>query len=134
MADLANIAAGLKTRLATITGLRALDKIPGNITAPCAWPQPVSEEYDDTFEGDTTILFRVVIAAGAISDIERAQTVLMGYLAPSGTGSIKAAIEADITLSGSVDSCRVLRWHDYGLLEMGALQFVGALLDVEVFV
>lgn len=132
--DLAALCTGIQTRLATISGLHALDRIPGSITAPCAWPQPVSGEYDESFEGEQALTVRIVIAAGGVADIGQAQTLLMAYLAESGAKSIKAAIEGDATLGGTVDGCRVTGWHDYGMLQMGALQFLGCLFDLEVWI
>jgi hypothetical protein len=132
--DLAAVCTGIKTRLATISGLNALDRIPGSITAPCAWPQPTSGEYDESFEGEQGLTFKIVVAAGGVADIAQAQTLLMAYVAESGAKSIKAAIEADATLGGKVDGCRVERWRDYGMLQMGNLQFVGVVFDLEVWV
>lgn len=99
---------GLKTRLATITGLRTYDIVPDGIAPPAAVVGLLSLDFDMSMQryldhGDIEIL----VIVGRMSE-RAAQDKLDAYLAGSGTSSIKAAIEADTTLGGSVQTCRVI--------------------------
>lgn len=99
---------GLKTRLATITGLRTYDIIPDGLALPAAVVGLLSLDFDMSMQrnldsGD----IEVMVIVGRMSE-RAAQDKLDAYLAGSGSGSIKAAIEGDTTLGGSVQTCRVL--------------------------
>jgi len=99
---------GLKTALATITGLRTYDIIPDGIAPPAAVVGLLSLDFDMSMQryldhGD----IEVMVIVGRMSE-RAAQDKLDAYLAGSGSGSVKAAIEADTTLGGSVQTCRVL--------------------------
>ncbi len=98
---------GLKTRLQTITGLRAYDLIPDTVVPPCA----VVGQLDFTFDinnarGLDQAQVDVLVIVQRFS--ERAgQDKLDAYLAGSGSSSIKTAIEGDRTLGGTVNTLRV---------------------------
>jgi hypothetical protein len=99
---------GLKTRLQTITGLRAFDLIPEVPTPPCA----IVGQLDFTFDIDNArgldqanVDIYVIVQR---FDARSGQDKLDAYLAGSGAGSIKAALEGDRTLGGAVQTLRVL--------------------------
>lgn len=98
---------GLKTQLQAIEGLRVYDLIPDLVTPPCA----IVGQLDFTFDinnarGLDQAQCDVFVIVQRFS--ERAgQDKLDAYLAGSGTSSIKAAIESDRTLGGTVDTLRV---------------------------
>lgn len=73
--------------------------------------------------GVTDIYFRVVIRCQRAT-AKDAQDALDAYLWPTGASSIVAAIEADPTLSGTVDDVQFLRVQNYGIAEgtQGAFQ------------
>ena len=98
---------GLKTQLQAIEGLRVYDLIPDLVTPPCA----IVGQLDFTFDinnarGLDQAQCDVFVIVQRFS--ERAgQDKLDAYLSGSGTSSIKAAIESDRTLGGTVDTLRV---------------------------
>ena len=98
---------GLKTRLQTITGLRAYDLIPDTVVPPCAVVGQLDFTFDiDNARGLDQAQVDVLVIVQRFS--ERAgQDKLDGYLAGSGASSIKAAIEGDRTLGGTVNTLRV---------------------------
>jgi hypothetical protein len=103
-----NVRDGLKTRLATITGLRTYDIVPDGIAPPAAVVGLLSLDFDMSMQryldhGGIEIL----VIVGRMSE-RAAQDKLDAYLSGSGASSIKAAIEGDTTLGGSVQTCRVL--------------------------
>jgi hypothetical protein len=98
---------GLKTRLQTITGLRAYDLIPDTVVPPCSVVGQLDFTFDiDNARGLDQAQVDVLVIVQRFS--ERAgQDKLDGYLAGSGASSIKAAIEGDRTLGGTVNTLRV---------------------------
>ena len=103
-----NVRAGLKTRLATITGLRVWDSIPDQVTPPGA----VVGQLDFTFDIDNARGLDIanvdVYVIVQRFDARSSQNQLDDYLG-SGAKSIKTAIEADRTLGGAVNTLRVTR-------------------------
>ena len=98
---------GLKTNLQTITGLRAYDLIPDTVVPPCAVIGQLDFTFDiDNARGLDQAQDDVLVIVQRFS--ERAgQDKLDAYLAGSGSTSIKAAIESDRTLGGTVNTLRV---------------------------
>ncbi len=98
---------GLKTRLQTITGLRAYDLIPDTVVPPCAVVGQLDFTFDiDNARGLDQAQVDVLVIVQRFS--ERAgQDKLDAYLAGSGSSSIKTAIEGDRTLGGTVNTLRV---------------------------
>jgi len=97
----------LKTRLETISGLRAYDLIPDVVTPPAAIVGQLDFTFDiDNARGLDQAQVDVLVIVQRFS--ERAgQNALDTYLAGSGANSIKAALEGDRTLSGAVNTLRV---------------------------
>lgn len=107
LATLAQIRAGLNTRLATITGLQTYAYRPGVPTAPCAFVNGVRDvEYHQTMQtGLVTWPMSVWVLVSAAPPSAEAQADLDEYISPTGTNSIKTAIEGGVTgqtLSGIV--------------------------------
>jgi len=98
---------GLKTRLQTITGLRAYDLVPDAVVPPCAVVGQLDFTIDiDNARGLDQAQVDVLVIVQRFS--ERAgQDKLDAYLAGSGSSSIKTAIEGDRTLGGTVNTLRV---------------------------
>lgn len=99
---------GLKTRLETITGMRAYDVIPDTPVAPCAIIGFLDMTFDSTFArgmDEATVEIDVLVQRFASRS---GQDKLDGLLAGSGAGSVKAAIEGDKTLGGKVQTLRVI--------------------------
>lgn len=106
--NVTNVRAGLKTRLATISGLRVWDSIPDQVTPPGA----VVGQLDFTFDIDNARGLDIanvdVYVIVQRFDARSSQNQLNDYLG-SGAKSIKTAIEADRTLGGAVNTLRVTR-------------------------
>lgn len=97
----------LKTSLETISGLRAFDLIPDVITPPAAIVGQLDFTFDiDNARGLDQAQVDVLVIVQRFSE-RSGQDLLDAYLAGSGAGSIKAAIEGDRTLGGAVNTLRV---------------------------
>lgn len=106
-ATVSQVSAGLKTRLATITGLRTFDYVPDQINPPLAIASLDTISFHNSMaNGDPEMEFLITVVLGRIN--ERTATAnLDGYTSPTGASSIRAAIEADRTLGGVANTCIV---------------------------
>ena len=134
---LEDITLALKLRLATISGLRANAVEPAAPNPPAAWPflrQPAAT-YDQDFDGSMTWFFSIYVVVGAASDAH-AQANLMPYLAPTGTKSIKAALEGGTLVDAGgnrvADYAVVRSIESVGSFEIAGARMIGAVLVCEV--
>lgn len=124
----------IKARLATISGLRTHDTIPGTIMAPAAIVMPGDPliEFDDAFgRGGDTLNF-VVLLLVQYADIRIAQDSLDAYLATSGAASVKAAVDG--TLGDTVSDAVVTAVRNYGVQDYNGVEYLGAEFPVRVMV
>lgn len=102
------VRANLKTALAPLVG-RVFDYVPDQVPTPCAVIGNVTITFDEAQnrgldQGEVDVL--VIVSR---MNERGAQDKLDGYLAGTGAGSVKAALEADRTLSGALATLRVIR-------------------------
>lgn len=102
----------LKTALQSINGLRVFDYVPDSTNIPTnnafAIVGQLNMNYDYTLNrGFDSATCQVIVVVGRMSE-RNGQERLDGLLASSGSTSIKTAIEADKTLSGAVQTLRVV--------------------------
>ena len=113
LATLAQIRSGLNTRLATISGLQTYAYQPADPPYPCAYVASVGET---TYHGSQQSGYmmwpvRVHVLVSQAPPAPESQADLDEFISPTGTNSIKAAIEgsgASQTLSGIVADCVVM--------------------------
>jgi hypothetical protein len=126
MASISELRAGIKTNLATISGLRTSDYQPDSINPPVAIVFPVSLNYDETFHrGMQTYTFAVQVIVGRVSE-RTGQSTIDSYCSSTGTNSIKLAIESDKTLAGKAFDLRVTDMRNYGELIVGEVNYLSA--------
>lgn len=136
--DVEAIHEGLATAAGTVAGLRSYASLPGSINPPVFAPTEFELNYNKTFKtasaaGMSEILFTCGLFT-SIGDDPTGRKALMGFLAPSGSGSVKAALESDRTLSGVAKTLLVERVRGaYRLYEIGGVEYLGAMLDVRVW-
>ena len=98
----------LKSNLQTITNMRVYDTIPDIVTPPCAVVGQLDFTFDiDNQRGLDQASVDVFVIVQRISE-RTGQDKLDNFLAGSGNGSIKTAIESDRSLGGLVDTLRVI--------------------------
>jgi hypothetical protein len=102
----------LKTALQSISGLRVFDYVPDSTNIPTnnafAIVGQLNMNYDFTLNrGFDSATCQIIVIVGRMSE-RSGQERLDGLLASSGSTSIKTAIEADKTLSGAVQTLRVV--------------------------
>lgn len=135
MASVTDLRNGLATRLATISGLHDYARVPKTVNLPAAIVQPAPDSaimFDaaGARASDDFMFVITLLVTDAVDEI--GQAALDPYLAGSGAQSIKTVIEADGTLGGAAQWVRVTGVRNYGLIEQGGIQYLGAEFVVEV--
>ena len=119
MATIAELRDGLATNLATISGLRTGATIPENVNPPFAIIGFDSSEFDVTMRRGLDMFAFTVTVVVSRADGRNAQNLLDVYCAPTGTTSIKTAIESDRTLSGRCFDLVLSDMSNYGSVIIG---------------
>jgi len=101
-----SVADGIKTRLETISGLRVYEFPPDAINEyPAAVINRSSEAgYLVTYTAIVEVEQKVTVYVKS-ADAEERMESLESFLAPTGSSSVKAAIDGDNTLGSVVDWC-----------------------------
>jgi hypothetical protein len=132
VASITAIRAGLATRLGSITGLRSGPTIPDNVNPPYAIISPSSVDYHRAFNNAlSTYNFNVMVVVGRVSE-RTSQNSLDAYCSPTGSSSIRVAIEADRTLGGVVFDTIVTGMRNYGSVTIGETNYLAAEFDIAV--
>lgn len=130
MATVQQIRDGLKARLDTISGLNAHAQMPvPSINSPAAVVFRRSTDFDSSTDSDD-LTFGITV----FIDLARqsAQDELDAYTAGEGANSIRAAIDADPTLGGVVDWCRVAQVESDRVTEWSNVRCLSADIVVQV--
>lgn len=107
MPTIKQIRQGIAANLATVPGLRTSYYVPDNPNPPVAIIYPPAITYDQSFgRGLDKYDLQVIVLVAKLED-RIAQDLIDTFCAPVGTGSVKAAIEADRSLGGTVSDLRV---------------------------
>jgi len=99
-ATINQVAAGLASRLGTISGLRTYTYQPEQLNPPVAFPTIEQVTYHKAFQGGDVVQdWTITVIVGRYTD-RTAHSLLDTYLSYSGASSVRAAIEGDRTLGG----------------------------------
>lgn len=131
MALIASLRDGLKTRLATISGLRAHDTWPGNMNPPAAMVRPVAWRWHTMDASSKVWSFEIVVAV-QVGSLSVSQDKLDAYASDEGASSVEVALLADGTLGGVADDILSVAMRDYGVIEIGGVEYLGCVFDLEV--
>jgi len=102
MATLEQVSEGLAANLSTISGVQVSAWMLASPTPPAIHVVPPAIDYHQAMQDRFSELTSTVQAFVALASDIGSQKRLAQMRAPSGTGSVKAAIEADQTLGGIV--------------------------------
>jgi hypothetical protein len=132
VASITAIRSGLATNLGTITGLRSGATIPDNVNPPYAIIAPSSVDYHRAFNNAlSTYNFTITLVVGRVSE-RTAQNNLDAYCSPTGSSSIRVAIESDKTLGGVAFDTIVTGMRNYGSVTIGENTYLAAEFDIAV--
>ena len=133
MADISAMRTALATNLGTISGLRASAEVPDNPNPPIGVINLDTVEYDGAFNGGlTTYNFVVTVIVGRAAE-RTMQRKLDSYCAPTGSQSVKVAIESERTLGGEAYDLRVERSNVVGSITINDQIYLAAEFTVTVF-
>lgn len=95
-------------------------------TPPALFPiLPESGTYIAAFQGDETVDFTVTVRLVLCQlDQSVATENLLPYIGPAGSNSVKAALEADPTLGGTVESISMTGWSGAGTVTYGSVEYL----------
>ena len=133
MASLTSIRNGIATNLGNISSLSVYGYVPDSIEPPTAVVGVVeSIDYDSTMaRGSDTYNIPILLYVSRV-DAQDSQETLDSYLASTGSSSVKAQVESDLTLSGSAQSVRVVEADNYGVYTVNDIDYLGVEFGVEV--
>ena len=133
MANLSSIRSGIATNLENISSLTVFGFVPDSIEPPTAVVGVVDTlEYDSTMaRGADTYNIPVFLYVSRI-DAQDSQDTLDAFLASSGSSSVKAQVESDITLGGQAQSVRVVEADNYGVYNINNIDYLGVEFMIEV--
>lgn len=130
--SISGIRTGLATNLATIAGLRTSDYVPDDPKPPIAVVMPPTIKFDLAMgRGLDEYEFIVTVIVGRQSE-RVAQRLLDSFCAPTGSGSIKTAIESDRFLAGNCQDLRVTEMRRITSLSIDQITYLAAEFTVKV--
>jgi hypothetical protein len=135
MSSVSDIASGLQARLATITGVRAYSYQPEQLNPPMAYPVLNTVSYHQTMgmgNAVTQFDWTVYVIVGRWVD-RVAMTNLDGYLSPTGSTSIRAALEGDLTLDGACQNLVVASSANINALEQDDAEYLQVSFSVTIY-
>jgi hypothetical protein len=133
MPSIAEIKNGLATNLANISGLRTSGSVPEQVNPPVAIITFNNVDYDTTFGRGLDMYSFTVTVIVSRADARNAQNLLDVYCAPTGSSSIKTAIELDRSLGSKANDLRVTGLSNYGNLTIGEINYFAAEFAVTVY-
>ena len=133
MASLSSIRSGIATNLGNISSLTVFGFVPDSIEPPTAVVGVVDNiEYDSTMaRGADTYSIPVFLYVSRV-DAQDSQDTLDAFLASTGSSSVKAQVESDITLGGEAQSVRVVEADNYGVYTINNIDYLGCEFTIEV--
>ena len=133
MAELSTIRAAMGTALSEVENLRVRELIPALVVPPMAVVQPQQIEYDlNANRGVNRYTFTVTVFVVKADD-RSAQLRVDPFVSTSGPQSVKAALEADRTLGGEVDTLRVTNVSNYASQDANDVLYLAVDFEVEVY-
>lgn len=132
-ATVTQVADGLKTRLATISGLRTFSYQPEQMnTPPFAYPELNQVDYHKAFQGGiVTMSWTIHVVVGRWTD-RTAFAALNDYLSYSGAKSIRACLEGDLTLGGVCQTLVLTSGADVSSIGEGGSEFLEVQMTLTV--
>ena len=131
-ATASQVLSGIKTRLATISGLRAFSYQPAQVNPPTAFPRLDVVRYHGAMGGGMVEFQLTVIVIVGRYDDSRAHTDLDEYIAFTGAKRLRAVIESDQTLGGVTQNVVVASTTNISSLSVADAEFLQLATQVTV--
>jgi hypothetical protein len=131
--SIADIRSGLATNLATISGLRTAPELIDNPSPPVALVNLESVDYDQAYQSGLTLYnFTITVIVGRAAE-RTMQRKLDSYIQPTGSQSVKVAVESDRSLSGYAQDLRVTNAGSIGSIQINDQTYLAAEFTVTVY-
>ena len=127
------IRSGIAANLATITGLRVSALIPDAPNPPQAVVIPQGITFDKAMHRGLDEYRFTISLVGSRADARSGQTIMDGFCNPTGSGSVKTAIESDRTLGGAAQTLHVTDVASFGASQIGDTLYLVADFSVIVY-
>jgi hypothetical protein len=128
--NLASVRAGIGDALQNVNNLRIYEWIPSTSQPPAAVVSLGTGQYDADNTDGMLVNYGVLVMLTRADD-QHSQERLDEFLG-QGNDSIYHVIDADPTLDGSCDSCRVTSWNNPGTFTIGGIEYLGVEVNLEV--
>ena len=123
-ATISEASAGLREALTQIPGLRVVEYLPDQINPPMAIMTVDSVQYHGAFrQGDPRYQFTITVIVARASE-RVAQQKLEEFMSATGSKSVRAAIEEDMTLGGSVQQAFIDRAGNIQAITVNEVAYV----------
>lgn len=133
MTTVSEIRTGLATNLATISGLRTSATMPDALNPPIAIVVPETITFDSAMaRGMDEYAFTIMVIVGR-ADARTSQGEADAYCNPTGSKSIKTAVQSDRTLGGAAQTVRVTSMRNYASITAGDVTYLAAEFAVIVY-
>jgi hypothetical protein len=132
-ATVTQVAAALKTRLDTISGVRTFAYQPDQTaTPPFAYPELSQVDYHRAFQGgDVVMMWEIHVVVGRYVD-RTAHTLLDDFLSYDGVKSVRACLEGDRTLGGVVQDLVLTSGADITSISENGSEFLEIQMSLTV--
>lgn len=132
--SIVNIKTAIKTSIESALSIKCYTSVQASPNPPCAYILPKSGDYKVTLPMQKMQLeLDVVLLLQRGDSLEDVQDTMDTYLLPTGSGSMKAAIDAAI-LSTDANFLRVNGFSEYGVIEFGGVTFLGCKWHITVII
>ena len=128
--NLADVRAGITNALTNVNNLRIYEWIPSQVAPPAAVVSLGTGSYDADYNDGMLVTYSVLVMLTRADD-QHGQERLDEFLG-QGNDSVYHVIDADPTLDGSCDSCRVTGWNNPGTFNIGGIEYLGVEINLEV--
>lgn len=130
---IAAMRSGLANSLRTISGLRASEEIPDQVSPPIAVVSLNNIDYHQAFGGGLNIFrFTVRVIVGRAAE-RQAQRSLDAFVFPTGASSVRSAIESNRTLGGACQDLIVESMPNIGSITVNENEYLAAEFSVTVY-
>jgi len=135
---LKDVGNAIKTQLQTISGLQIYSptELRDSLILPAVIILLGDVKYHETLDADSgevsEVIFRIILAV-IRADLPSALSTLIDYIDTSNGSSIKAAIEADRTLSGTAGNCIILENKGMGVFHWSGIPYLGTEFSLKVW-
>lgn len=125
------VRAGLKAAIVPVIP-RVFDYVPDQVPTPCAVVGNLTLTFDEAQNRGLDLANVDIIVIVSRMNERGAQDRLDGFLAGTGSGSIKAALTTNLTLGGAVATLRVVRAAPI-TIEVSGVTFFAYQYELEIY-